>query len=1034
MDSEMDLYCQIHALTMKMETNHRMRDKALELRLLLKDKNAQSQCDAQIKASERYMNYFSQELRRIKQSHARPDTSQRDSLVSDGSGAIEAEEEAEEEAEIEEELKRLEEIARIAEKVSRIKEPQNSLLETDQEKKKTPDTSHSVVVDQEDERDALASEKYSNLDLLMADTPIHKEKISLKLYQLEYKVNVEKQVQKGIYNLTRTLQASETVDRKRIEDLENKQTESNEKMALLECSIRKYKTLCLGQENTQLKNSSRVEQPAARRPISGSLQLKVIEGRELAHALTRMFKASQTAVMIKIDGNVQGHTRLSRDDQWSDTFEMDVEKSTEVELQVYDQTSTHTLPIGLLWLNLSEISEQLQKQASAQEQENPHQVPEKTSQSSQGSVHECKKKMQRSEAQTPTQTIVAWFDIEPMGRLLLNISFVHEPRKKRPMYMLDRAGAVRGHHREIYEKNGHVFITRRFYHIMRCGLCSELMVKFIFRCKECGFSCHKQCYPNIVTKCMSQSSELVLHDKQEELKHHVPHRFGPLTILGANWCCHCGMLLTIGFRGAQRCLECGVACHTKCALFVPDFCGMSMDKANKMLNEMKAANERKLFQLENSIPQPSLSSDSSHENSCISQSPLSTLCSIEVYVSSPKPSKKGGASRLLSTFKEAVLHHSGTKSSRFSSATLSPKTSISHLTEYAGSVKDSKKTTSLIDQKFGLSDFNFLAVLGKGNFGKVMLAEEKYTRELYAIKILKKRFILDNKEMESLQSEKHVFQLANKENHPFLARLHSTFQTETRVYYAMEYISGGDLMMHIQRDKFSEKRAKFYGCEVLLALEHLHKHGIIYRDLKLDNIMLCLDGHIKLVDYGLCKENMWYQSTTKTFCGTPEFMAPEIVLELPYGRSVDWWTLGVLLYEMLLGQSPFKGEDEDEIFHSILEDEILYPINMPKNSISICQRLLERNVTKRLGSSEEGSEEIKAHPFFQDINWEDFREKRVLPPFLPTIHGRADISNFDEEFTKNIPVLTPLGTKVLPEEQQQFEGFAHVAEWVMEGL
>ncbi len=206
---------------------------------------------------------------------------------------------------------------------------------------------------------------------------------------------------------------------------------------------------------------------------------------------------------------------------------------------------------------------------------------------------------------------------------------------------------------------------------------------------------------------------------------------------------------------------------------------------------------------------------------------------------------------------------------------------------------------------------------------------------------------------------------AARERHPFLLGLHSCFQTETRIYFVMEYISGGDLMLHIQRKQFSLRQAKFYASEVLLALEYFHANGIIYRcafplnlflnltsvsrDLKLDNILLTLDGHVKVADYGLCKEEMWYGQTTSTFCGTPEFMAPEvcnhldiwptssdseqILLEQRYGRAVDWWAFGVLTYEMLLGQSPFRGEDEDEIFDAILEDEPLYPITMPRDAV-----------------------------------------------------------------------------------------------------
>lgn len=201
----------------------------------------------------------------------------------------------------------------------------------------------------------------------------------------------------------------------------------------------------------------------------------------------------------------------------------------------------------------------------------------------------------------------------------------------------------------------------------------------------------------------------------------------------------------------------------------------------------------------------------------------------------------------------------------------------------------------------------------------------------------------------------------------------------------MEFVPGGDLMLHIQRKQFHPKQAIFYGAEVLLALEYFHKNGIIYRDLKLDNIMLTLDGHIKLADYGLCKEGMWYGQTTSTFCGTPEFMAPEILLEQRYGRAVDWWAFGVLIYEMLLGQSPFRGEDEDEIFDAILEDEPLYPIHMPRDHVSILQKLLTRDPLKRLGAGESDADDIKRHPFFKDMNWDDLFHKRIAPPFYPQV-------------------------------------------------
>ena len=333
---------------------------------------------------------------------------------------------------------------------------------------------------------------------------------------------------------------------------------------------------------------------------------------------------------------------------------------------------------------------------------------------------------------------------------------------------------------------------------------------------------------------------------------------------------------------------------------------------------------------------------------------------------------------------------------------------------------------SVAARKIGLDDFNFLAVLGKGNFGKVMLAEERRSNKLWAIKVLKKEFIIENDEVESTKSEKRVFLAAARERHPFLLDLHSCFQTETRIYFVMEYVSGGDLMLHIQREQFTPRRARFYAAEVLLALEYFHKQGIVYRDLKLDNILLTLDGHVKVADYGLCKENMWYQQTTSTFCGTPEFMAPEILLDKRYGRAVDWWAFGVLIYEMLLGQSPFRGDDEDEIFDAILEDEPLYPIHMPRASVSILQQLLCRDVEHRLGAGPNDADDIKAHVFFRGINWDDIFHKRVPAPYFPTINGPLDTSNFDQEFTREQPTLTPVHSQLSAADQKEFASFSWV--------
>ncbi|KAJ2459163.1 Serine/threonine kinase [Coemansia sp. RSA 2424] len=334
-------------------------------------------------------------------------------------------------------------------------------------------------------------------------------------------------------------------------------------------------------------------------------------------------------------------------------------------------------------------------------------------------------------------------------------------------------------------------------------------------------------------------------------------------------------------------------------------------------------------------------------------------------------------------------------------------------------------------RKVGINDFKFVKVLGKGNFGKVMLSEELGTSKLYAIKVLKKEFIVENDEFDSTRSEKRVLLIANKERHPFLIGLHSCFQTPNHIFFVTEYISGGDLMMHVQKlGSFGERRAKFFACETLLGLAYFHKVGIIYRDLKLDNILLDKDGHVKIADYGLCKENMGYGQTTITFCGTPEFMAPEIVLEQRYGRAVDWWAFGVLIYEMILGTSPFHGEDENEIFDSILEDEILYPVRMSRDSVFICQALLEKDPSKRLGSGPSDAEDIMKHSFFTGINWDDVLNKKIPPPYVPDIRGRFDVSNFDPEFTNEKPGLTPTNTIIEAHDQKEFSDFDYVSPWV----
>ncbi|XP_014482440.1 PREDICTED: serine/threonine-protein kinase N isoform X2 [Dinoponera quadriceps] len=349
--------------------------------------------------------------------------------------------------------------------------------------------------------------------------------------------------------------------------------------------------------------------------------------------------------------------------------------------------------------------------------------------------------------------------------------------------------------------------------------------------------------------------------------------------------------------------------------------------------------------------------------------------------------------------------------------------------QYRDSAYESRRHSQLTGMT--LENFRLLSVLGRGHFGKVILSQYRNTGEYFAIKALKKGDIIARDEVESLLSEKRIFEVANTTRHPFLVNLFACFQTEAHVCFVMEYAAGGDLMMHIHADVFGEPRAVFYSACVVLGLQYLHENRIIYRDLKLDNLLLDTEGYVKIADFGLCKEGMGYGDRTGTFCGTPEFLAPEVLTETSYTRAVDWWGLGVLIFEMLVGESPFPGDDEEEVFDSIVNDEVRYPRFLSLEAIAIMRRLLRKNPDRRLGSSERDAEDVKKQAFFRHIAWDDLLLRRVKPPFVPVIQSVEDVSNFDEEFTSEKPQLTPpKDPRPLSDvEQSLFMDFTYMADW-----
>jgi len=339
---------------------------------------------------------------------------------------------------------------------------------------------------------------------------------------------------------------------------------------------------------------------------------------------------------------------------------------------------------------------------------------------------------------------------------------------------------------------------------------------------------------------------------------------------------------------------------------------------------------------------------------------------------------------------------------------------------------------------FKLDDFDLIRVIGRGSYAKVLLVRLKPTQRLYAMKVIKKELVCDEEDIDWVQTEKHVFETAS--NHPFLVGLHSCFQTPSRLFFVIEYINGGDLMFHMQRQrKLPEEHARFYSAEITLALNFLHERGIIYRDLKLDNVLLDSEGHIRLTDYGMCKEGMVNpDDKTGTFCGTPNYIAPEILQGQDYSFSVDWWALGVLMFEMMAGRSPFDtgapmGAENDNtnteelLFQIILEKVIRIPRSLSVRASKVLKEFLNKDPSERLGCGEGRFQDIVNHDFFKTINWPMLERKQITPPYKPFVRDDLGLENFDPQFTDEPPRLTPDPPNLLSSiRQTDFEGFEYV--------
>ena len=498
-----------------------------------------------------------------------------------------------------------------------------------------------------------------------------------------------------------------------------------------------------------------------------------------------------------------------------------------------------------------------------------------------------------------------------------------------------------------------------------------------YQCQVCTMVSHKRCHELVVTTCPGNKRAREGDSLEPEATGgsrfgmNIPHTFKEHFFKKPTFCDHCGSLIYGLYKQGLLCVHehCGISVHYKCRKNVPNNCGVDQKQLAETLLAIGKTSDRinhetraKLGSVGTGSPQSGLAGSGEFDPTASAR--YGTSMDLQQQHQQQNKSLSSNFTSALHRLTMRDTKRSSLRQSYTQDQSLDDNLQVQSRTSflqsqaaqhqintgsipstpqiessYAGLMPLMSKTPSSpgeqTDQhKFTPDDFNFIKVIGKGSFGVVILAELKNTDDVFAIKILKKDVIIQDDDVECTMTEKRILALAAK--HPFLTALYCCFQTPDRLFFVMEYVNGGDLMFQIQKArKFDEARARFYAAEVTLALMFLHKQGVIYRDLKLDNILLDSEGHCKIADFGMCKEGILGGATTTTFCGTPDYISPEVLQELEYGPSVDWWALGVLMYEMVAGQPPFEAENEDDLFEAILHEDVLYPVWLSREAVSI---------------------------------------------------------------------------------------------------
>ncbi|EDQ85796.1 uncharacterized protein MONBRDRAFT_34036 [Monosiga brevicollis MX1] len=585
------------------------------------------------------------------------------------------------------------------------------------------------------------------------------------------------------------------------------------------------------------------------------------------------------------------------------------------------------------------------------------------------------------------------------------------------------------------------------------------------RCLDCGLAVHERCHAQLLVPCAGLDIEL----GQEASR---PHKFQVKSYTTPTFCQHCGQMLYGLLRQGVQCSECHVNAHRSCSQSIPALCGMDLgeergrirlafqvdkDSNSIRVTVLECANVGKFSQADDKnltifdcyakVCVQGLKAKSLKTSDLVSTTgnvrfdwtanmpipaKLSKTQRIFVYIKSATEGKKkniflGGVSFAIDKILAGEVRPecwyyllNESRGAFTNSAVLSDSEldSIKKQLEDADRVRRESRP-SHVSRQNPFEGFKPLCVLGRGSFGKVVLVEDRVTKQLLALKMLKKTLAYRGDEHIYILNERRALALDNKP--PFIVDIHSCFQTPSHLCFAMEYINGGDLMYHIQRQRrFTEPAAQFLLAEICFALWFLHEQHIIYRDLKLDNIMLTQAGHVKLCDLGMVAFLPGPDGHAKTFAGTPTYLAPEIIMDCPYTTAVDWWALGVLAFELLSGREPFGAKTDEEIYNKILRNRVRFPSTISPAGMTFIKRLLQSVPAKRLGKTRA---EVQRDPFFAGLDWKAVEKQKVKPHFVPT--AKSDF-NVDDSFLKASVALTPDQDLELMEPTSVFDRFSFV--------